>query len=318
MTTQKYIQGLRKQLKSFSLEEQEELIDEIQSHIENGEEDPSMGKNIEHRRIKLMNELGSPNDMGKGLRAIYRYDRFIDYLLIAIPYCLYPFLNMLYISLMPKYSWTDVRLDILIHLPLVVIGLLRRSAPVTLFWTTTLVTQIISMLLITQGYYGTSQIVFWFIFASCLMVLLGRIVWQNRHDSLIVIYALLPLVMCFVGSTLAIIHPSAGVSYGLLDRLLLNIYINVAGSGSGYLPFYGTLVALALFFLATNRDIRWLALGLYGLVIGLSRNYINVFDFDQGLMILQIYSLYVVFQLVIVFLAWWLDPSKNQQLKLAE
>src|SRR6266498_1512925 len=131
---QDYIQILRKQLKDFSLEEQEALIEEISSHIESGEDDPKIGKTGDERKKKIMAELGSPQDMSGGFKAIYRNDRLIDYLFIAIPYLLYPFLNTLYISLMSKYSWADVRLDILIHLPLVVIGLWRRSAPLTLFW----------------------------------------------------------------------------------------------------------------------------------------------------------------------------------------
>jgi len=98
-----------------------------------------MGSNAVERRKKLMNELGSPKAMASGLKAVYRPDRFIDYLLILIPYFFYPYLNLLYNSLTPKYSWVDVRLDVAIHLPLIAIGLWRKSAPLTLFWTTILV-----------------------------------------------------------------------------------------------------------------------------------------------------------------------------------
>lgn len=146
---EEYIQALRRQLKGFSPEEQESLIEEISSHIEDGEEDPKMGSNVEERRKRLMNELGSPKDMGRGsVKAVYSPARIIDYLLIAIPYALYPFLNSLYTSLMAKYSWADLRLDILIHLPLIAIGLWRRSVPLTLFWLTISISQ---LLYITTG-----------------------------------------------------------------------------------------------------------------------------------------------------------------------
>src|SRR5215217_1485019 len=98
--TEQYIQGLRKQLKGFSSEEQEAFMEEIRSHIESCEEDSKMGKNVEQRRAKLMSELGSPNDLRKNFKATYRQSRFIDFLWIAIPYFLYPYLNMLYYGLM--------------------------------------------------------------------------------------------------------------------------------------------------------------------------------------------------------------------------
>lgn len=307
-----YIQTLRKHLRDFSSKEQEALIEEIRSHIESSEDDPEMGRNREERREKLMAELGSPEDMSDGFKSIYRRDRLIDYLFIAIPYLLYPFLyNMLYINLMPKYSWADVRLYILIQLPLVLIGLWRRSILLTLFWATTIVTQIITMLLITQGYYGNLQIAVWLLLALGSFILIGYILWQNRHDALVNALGLLPLLMCLVGSILAIIHPGTGTSYisGSLDRLLLIVYADIAGFGSGYLPFYGTLVSMALFFLVMNRNIRWLALGLYGLVMALSRNYLNVFDANQGLMHPSVYSLYVMVPLVLIVLGWWTSHS---------
>ena len=309
-----YIQALRKHLKDFSNEEQEALIEEIKSHIESGEDDPKMGKDRDERKKKIMAELGSPQDMSRGFEVIYRSGRLIDYLLIAIPYLLYPFLNMLYIQLMPKYPWADVRLDILVHLPLVFIGLWRRSAPLTLFWITTLVTQTMSMLLITRGYYGTLQIGIWLTLAFALVILLGHLLWQNRHDILIVAFGFIPLLMCGIGSVLAMTHPGTGTSLipGIIDKLLFDVYIRAAGLGGGPLPFYGTLAAMALFFLVTNRNLRWLALGFYSLVITLSREYLNLFDSELGFMHPLIYPLYVMVPLILIFLGWWLSHSGHR------
>lgn len=311
---QDYLQTLHQQLKDFSPEEQEALIEEIRSHIESNEDDPKMGTNREERREKLMAELGLPEDMSDGFKAIYRRDRLIDYLLIAIPYLLYPFLNMLYIQLIPKYPWADVRLDILIHLPLVFIGLWRRSAALTVFWITTLVTQTMSMLLITRGYYGTLQIGIWLTLAIALVILLGHLLWQNRHDILIVAFGFIPLLMCGIGSVLAITHPGTGTSYipGIIDKLLFDVYIRAAGLGGGPLPFYGTLAAMALFFLVMNRNLRWLALVLYSLVIALGREYLNLLDSELGFMHPLIYPLYVMVPLILIFLCWQASQTRQR------
>lgn len=308
--TADYTQRLRQHLKEFSPEEREAFLEEMRSHIESAEDDPRLGSNREERIQKLMAELGSAKDLGGNLKAVYHPSRFIDYLWIAIPYLLYPYLNALYVSLMPKYPWADVRLDILLHLPLVIVGLWRRSATVTLFWLGTLITQIAAMLLITRGYYGAVQTAFWWMFMLTLIILLGYLAWQNRSDFQIVVFALLPILMCLAGSLAAIVHPNAAASYGALDLVLLKIYTEGA-MGSGYLPFYGTLIALTLFVLVTDRNIRWLALGLYGLVIGLSRTYINLFDSENGMMTQWAYVLFAILPLVIVFLGWWSSQPKG-------
>ncbi|HCK64769.1 MAG TPA: hypothetical protein DHW49_00755 [Anaerolineae bacterium] len=312
--TQEYIQSLRNNLKDFPPEEQEILLDELMSHIESGEDDPIMGKNKEERIKKLMSELGNPQDLSKGFKSIYRNNRFIDFLLIVIPYLLYPFLNVMYSNLMTTYNWVDVRLDILIHLPLVVVGLWRKSTLVTLFWVSTLVIQIFAMLISAQGYYGNLQTIIWLVIAFTLITLLGNIVWHHRYDALIIVFALLPLTMLIVGIVLAIINSSADLSSmpQVIDKLILDIYINFAGFGSGYLPFYGTLITISLFVLATNHNVRWIALGFYGLVIGLSRHHLNLFDEIQGLMAPPIYLVYAILPLVLVLLVWRLSQSKAQ------
>src|SRR5512133_83337 len=123
----------------------------------------------------------------------------MEYLWIAIPYLLYPFLNMLYTSLIPKYPWADVRLDILIHLPLIAIGLWKRSVPVTLFWGSTVVMQIAAMLRIAHGYYGTVQTAVWLVMMLGGIALLAYLLWQSRQEFLTVTFGLLPLILGFIG-----------------------------------------------------------------------------------------------------------------------
>lgn len=323
--TEEYLRSLRKQLTSFPPDEQEDLIEEIRSHIEGGEEDPRMGRDMGERRKRIMNELGSPKDMGKGLKALYRPDRLMDYLLILIPYLFYLYLNSLYISLMPKYGWVDVRLDVLIHLPLIAVGLWRRSAVLTLFWTTLLVSQLF-IIAGTYWYYG-AQTIFWALLLIGLLTLAGNLLWKNRNDPLTVVFGLLPLSMCIIGvllNALSVIHPfelliwrSAWVAsqhdgYGLLDRSLLAIYINIRDFTQ-----FGSVFALALFFLPSKREIRWIALVISGLMIGLGHHYLLDFQYRSNLMAPWIYILWVVLPLFIVLFGWWLERSRQQQLKFA-
>ena len=74
MTPDEYLKILRDKLKSFSPTDQARLVEEIGSHIESSEEDPSLGKDSVQRRKKLMAELGSPGQMAKGFKVIYQPD----------------------------------------------------------------------------------------------------------------------------------------------------------------------------------------------------------------------------------------------------
>jgi hypothetical protein len=69
---------------------------------------------------------------------------------------------------------------------------------------------------------------------------------------------------------------------------------------------------MALFFLVMNRNVRWLALGLYGLVIALSRQSLNLFDADQGLMPPLIYLFYVMVPVILILPGWWLSQSRHR------
>jgi hypothetical protein len=316
---EEYIQALRKQLKGFSSEEQAALIEEIGSHIESGEDDVRAGNNLEQRRKRLRAELGTPEEMGGGFKAVYRPGRLIDYLLIAVPWFFYPYLYMLYISLIPLipllYVWGYMRLDIFIHLPLIVIGLWRRSAPLTIFWITVIANQL--LYIVTQGYwwgywYYGIQTVYWGLLLLGLLILFGFIVWGNRHDLLLVVYALLPFSMLVLGNVLGIIHPTSQAPYGFLDRSLLLIFLDIRNLG-----FYTPFVTMALFLLAKNRNIRWMALLMSGLMIGLGRDYLM--DYQTGNMDLMahwVYSLWAILPPAIVVFGWWLDKSRRQQVGL--
>jgi hypothetical protein len=308
MTPEEYLRIFNQQIRGFSPEEQASLLDEINSHIESLKEDLSTVKDPEERRNKMSSELGSPQELGKRFKMIYRPDRFIEFLFIAVPYLLYPLIAVL----LQKSFGTEfiARGEILLYSVLILIGLWRRSILMTLFWATLIIGQIVSMLLPGYAFYGSGQSMLWLVFAAALLYLVGQIIWQNRSDLLTVVFACLPLLLCAYGSAFVLIHPQNTGSLGFFDIFLLNVYMN----GSGYLGYFGYILAIALFFLVTNRDIRWLALAIFGLIDATSRYYLNL---SEAMMPPWVYSLYVFLPLLIVLLGWWAEKNQRKQISLA-
>jgi hypothetical protein len=308
MTPEEYLRVFSQQLTGFSPEEQASLLQEIGSHIESHQEDLKIAMDSEERRNKLMAELGSPHEMGRRFKMIYRPDRFVEFLLVAIPFLLYPFVNvMLQRMFGARYV---VRAEVLLYSPMILIGLWRQSILITLFWITMVVSQIISMLLVGYAFYGSVQSILWLTYAIGLLFLLGQIVWQNRNDLLTVLFACVPLLICAYGSVFLLSPPQyIGSQLGAIDRLLLNIYIK-----SGYFDYFGYVFSIALFFLSTNRDLRWLALAMFGLINTFSRYYLNLSN-DQ--MPPWVYSLYILIPMAVVLLGWLAERTKRKQLSLA-
>ncbi len=312
---EEYLHSLRKQLKSFPPEEQAALMEEIRSHIESGENDPQMGKDTEQRKEKLMKEMGSPDAMVKGFKAVYQPNRLVDYLLVAIPFALYPLLNMLYLHFMPQM---DLRADLLVHLPLIGIGWWRRSPLVASFWITAVAPGLLYM--VTQGFwqsywYFGLQTIWWAILFAGLLSLLGVIVWRNRRDLLTVLFALLPLCTLIMGVLLWIIHPMSYSSYNWADRSLLQIFLEIEGHG---LVFYTFFPLMALFFLPRDRGVRWLALAAWALILGFGRAYLMDYQTgDLAMLAHWVYYLYVAVPAAMVGWAWCLDWNRRQHIKLA-
>ncbi len=324
---EEYLRSLRQQLKSFPAEERIAIMAELRSHAESAEADPRMGRNGEERRDKLMKELGSPEDMGKGFKALYRPSRFIDYLLILIPFLIYPYLNSFYATVViPRYAGGALLLDVIIHLPLVLIGWLRRSAVVTLFWAAILISQLCTIVGRLYGYYGL-QTTFWAIFLIALLTAAARALWSNRDNPLAMAFGLLMVGMAIAGgllNTLAMVSPfalwiwrggSGWAGYaanGMVDRSLLDAYIHVRDTAEFY-----SVLALALFVLPTRREIRWLGLGLAGLLMGLGHRYLLDYQVEPNLLAPWIYILWVILPLAIVTFGLWLSRSRNQQIQPA-
>ena len=297
MTPDDYLQALREKLKSFSHTDRAVLVEEISSHIESGEEDPKLGKDPGQRREKLMAELGSPGDMVKGFKMIYQPDGLIDFLLVAIPLLINTSLNLLLVRLMSTYPWADVRIVILVYLLIMAVGLWRRSRLLTLYWLPRLTVQILGVVLFTGAfaYYGRVQTVSLTILFAVLLFLLGRLVWQTRHDILIIIYALLPLII----GVLSILN--ANILRSQMSLLDISTYTIL-----DKIPFLGLVDygMLALFFFGTKRDIRWAAYMVNAVLIGSFISQPNFF-------------LWIILPLAIVSFGWLMDRYKRHQLRFA-
>lgn len=302
--TEEYIQSLRKQLQGFPAEEQDALIEEIRSHIESGEEDPKLGKDADQRRKRMLDELGSPKDLGRNFKTIYHPNGLIDFLLIFVPYLFYPLLNNFYNNLLPVYQWADVRLDILIHLPLIAIGLWRKSAALTLFWVIVIVNQLFFIVLQTNGYYGIQSII-WALLLLALLALAGYVILKYKNDLQILTFGLMPLTMCVLGNVLSTLNLT-DYSLGTVSRSLVLVYSYVNN-----MAFYGLMAAMALFFLPANRQVRWLGLVLYALVLGLNHEYLN--NVFAG----WAYSLWLILPLAIVLTGWGVEQIRKPKLEVA-
>ena len=299
MTPDEYLQALRKKLKSFSPTDQTVLIEEIGSHIESGEEDPRLGKDPPQRRKKLMAELGSPGQMAKGFKIIYQPDGLIDYLLVAIPLLLNTSFNLLLVNMMPRYPWFDVRVEVLFRLLLIGIGIWRGSKLLMLAWAPRTAVQIVAMLAVTQGYY-LHQSIIWIPVLLGVVYLTGRLIWQNRRDALIVIYGLLPLIVGGLGLAFS---STLNVQFlnGRIELSILQAFSRFSVILDGL-----NIVALAVIFLVKDRNYRWVAVAIYGLILG---------SWMAGSR--EVLFTWVVVPLVMVFVGWWLDQLLRRQIRFA-
>ncbi len=314
---EEYLRSLQKQLKDFPPEEQAAIMDEIRDHGESAESDTRIGSALQQRRSKVMKELGSSEELGRGFRSVYRPNRLVNYLLVAIPYVLSLYLTEFYLGLRPQYPWMDIRINVVFDLIFVAVGFARRSVLVTLFWMNIAIMQLWYIVLqgVWQPYwYFGRQTILWAIILAGLLVLFGRLVWQNRADALIVIFALLPISMELLGTALWNINADT-YAFNSVDRSLLIIFLRLQEDN---IQLYVTLASTALFFLAYNRDARWASLVASALFIGFGRAYL--FDYEAGSHVASVaqwvYYFYILFPLGMVVGAWWVDYNNRRQVLL--
>jgi hypothetical protein len=317
MDEQDYLEHMRRQLRRFSPAEQVDFFDEIASHIEsrmeNGSDDPS----VEKRR--LMDEMGTPEQMERALRDVHRPNHLVDLLLVLVPYLILPRLIQLLISAFygPLQEWAVVdphlylggRISFILAVLLATLGHRRRSVPLVIFWVTDSLCTLVSLMMREQRFIPGQEAILgsWIESLFLLAILIGLIFWlvqilkQHHFDMLLLIYALLPLLLMaanFISVQVALRsnvpnQVTWGLPFGLLGIL-------------GYQLFWAT--GMAIFFLFHSRDIRWIGL----LLVGFNDVYPQIFAYSASLPLLLIWSLL----LTLVFLGWVLDRRRRRANKL--
>jgi hypothetical protein len=305
MNADDYLQRLEGQLKDFPAESRQDLLDEIASHLESGQQDPHLGDEAA-REKKILSEMGTPEQMGRGLRGLYRPNRLVDLLWVYIPDViasqliylvvanLYPVLTREPIAADPM-MYLSIRLVIVLGLVCALVGWKRRSTPLLLFWITATVGSVASLMTREHRWAPGCETVpgttweglLFYAILVVLLVWLVRTLEQNRYDPLLVVFAALPLGL-------------TGVNYAAaLISLTLNPARDVLFTNSTILYLAGWLAGIALFFLVQNRDLRWLGLVLIAITY-------TIAPLAQYGFYLPIIGLYGVL-MALVFIGWALD-----------
>jgi hypothetical protein len=307
MNADEYLHQLESQLKGFPPGERQELLDEIASHIESGQDDPRMGGESERER-KVLAEMGTPEQMGRGLRGLYRPNRLVDLLWVFVPYFLGNLgINYLMGVLYPTFPrvatatdqslYLGIRLTILLGLVCLFVGWRRRSAPLVIFWTTEAIGVLVSLMTREHRWVLGKEIVSGTTWESllCCAILIALLAWlvrvleQHRFDLLLVVFTVLPLVLAPANyvTALHLIQGDSGQNIMVLPYLV---------SDAIYLAWPA---GMALFFLAQPRDLRWSGLLLISISFAIPNlvaySFIQEVPFMFGGMI------------ALVFAAWILD-----------
>src|SRR5271157_1001273 len=341
MKPEDYLRALRAQLKGFSPREQDLLIEEISTHFDSGEDDPDLGTEIDLRRQKMLSEMGSPKQMGKGFRAIHRPGRLIDYLLILIPTLAVYILARFFINtqmLMEQYVTVRIAVYYSIFCVLMVaISFLRRSLYLKLYWILILGLWLAGLPVFIFGdhsqgigFYtttllGSPNLGFYlpgsglwaeWIVPSLIMILVlllfVRMIWHVRHDPPTVAYACL---LAFMGVWFFYQYTIEMSVSTVLTWFVNSYYLYAVRAGPlsvANLFFLSpgiSFVSLGFFFLLDRRDLRWLALAFCFCAAGIQ----DTLSIRISVFWMYILITGVLFPLAIVLTAWLLEKRKKVQ-----
>ena len=339
MTPQNYLRSLRAQLKGFSAQEQDDLLEEISTHFESGENDPELGKDPQQRRQKVLAEMGSTRQLGNGFRDVHRPGRLVDYLLILIPTLLIYILLRVFLGRgMVDQAEVFIRIPFwysLFCILMLFISFLRRSLYLKLYWMVILGLWAAQLPgLIFYDYFQNNQkTVFsfflkpgvptmtfsfsrlaawaeWIVPTLLLLTLLwfiGRTIRHVRFDLLTVAYA----GLLTLWGIWTYFQPMAETGVSTWFQHYFGTYAYEAGSlifarGMFIVP-WSILAALGLFFLVDKRDLRWVALAFYSCAAGVS----DLFLIKISVFWIFILVNEVLFPAAIVLTAWYFETRRK-------
>jgi len=247
-----YLSRLRKGLAKISQSEQEGVLEEVQSHIEDGLQDPRMGLSRGERRERLMSELGYPGEMANSMNDVHRRHNWLDVALGPVVFLMMWPVHSLIVRVAGDYM-LSYKLGLVIFLPIyfsmILVSRKRRSSMLEGWWLSWTFLHLISALplaLQTQGLVRLAAI-FWSALLLTTLSLLVRRIWRSRSDGLSVTLSIQPITLAFATVGLLALH------LGILPA-----------KTSGYLEnslqtvVYGTTVACVL--IMSQRSRRWVSL----------------------------------------------------------
>jgi hypothetical protein len=310
-----YLERVRIKLKGFSQQERANFIDEIASHIESGQDDASFGEE------RVMAELGTPEEMERGLRNVHRPNQLVNLLLLLFPELILFRLIQVLLNVFygPLKEWTVLdphlylggRIALALAVLLAVIGLQRRSVILVIFWLTDGIGILVSLMTREGRFIPGQERVFGSTIESLLLyaILIGLVFWlvkilkQNKFDLLLVVYALLPLTLMVANYSTAQILRQSGL---LVAQTVVSFSIGLPAYARSQL-FWA--LGVSLFFLFRQRSIRWFGM----LLVGVDYVYVSIFSYSSSTLLLSIWSAI----LVMVLLGWildWLNRRGNARL----
>lgn len=312
MSVDDYLNRLRAQLKGFLPEQQDEILAEVAAHIEEGERD-DREPDLVARRQRILDEMGSPADMGAGFRDVYRPNRWLEFLLIVIPaYLFFPLINVLYNLFTRGGIYRDenqffgftIRAVILLGLVMLFISIRRRSLLLFAFWAPDVIARLVSLISregswlpsLSGGLYSLVETLLADLLLIALTFLLSRTVWKNRANLLIVLFALQPIIGTLFGG----FTTQYGISNGIYPHypnsiLFGEVFNNVL-----------EITSLAGFILLRPRDLRWAAF-----LLGMGKfTAFMVISYWPNPLLVTVWASYTA----ILFVMWAIDGRRRLHL----
>ena len=261
-----FLKKLHKELRDFPEEKQKEILEEINNHLEESEQE-TLGEEQNKHEMKT----GSPEEMAVNFKEVYRPRRFLDLLLVILPlYVLFPLLQILLPYFKPVSGELQIsnvllntRITFLISAFLLVIARRRKALFLSGFWLVrTLMTCLTLIFREERGeILSLSSLpvlienIFWLLIFLLLLFLLVKAIQKNKNNFLFLVFLLLPLAVLPANLTL----------YGLISGQS----VSLLSSTEGYrwiVLFEKALEisAYCLIFLGTKRGLRWAGLVLLG------------------------------------------------------
>lgn len=260
-----YLNELRSKLKGFDKAEGDEILEEIENHLEAGMEDGRFQSNPS----KLRQEMGSPGEMAYRLYHVKNRHHWMTLLFLLFPFLfvdgaaywlsLFEFMN----GGMPgdnSVGWfvlTGVILMIIVGE--ILLSWRRHSVVIALWWSSFVVAQLTQPLFAAWFYrWPIDEIVtVWNVIINVTVLLpFIWLLWRARFDSLLLVFATLPLTLGLLTTSL------------WMDQIHMVINFRLFGIGAVVEPLLRLLMwcgVMTSYFLLRKRWMQWF--GISGVIL---------------------------------------------------